>query len=181
MISPAHGQQCRQNPTNPAGQCWSCQSVMNSIFRLPCLRFKISDSILFRTGFPFLAFYKMHPMVGKTYGDFHNTKEWTSGGTKLLEITQGRGSVCRFEVREFQTPDEGALVDSKERAIYAIPWAIVDADAATNTLNSYLDESMASYLDSILGGPDHLVRDVFQSALRLSMHPEPVSVQSFLF
>lgn len=166
--------QCIPDPENPAGPCFSCRAATSSIFSLPCLRFKISDNILFRTGLPFWTFYKNHPMVGKKYGGFYLEKSWTSSTPRILEITQDRDAICRFEVREFVTPVEHT-VDVKERPIYAIPWAIVDAESAMESLNTYLDESVGPYLDTILDDSDPVVWNTFHAAFRLSFFPEPVS------
>ena len=166
--------QCIPDPENPAGPCFSCRAATKSIFTLPCLRYKVSDSILFRTGLPFWAFYKNHPMVGKNYGDFHLEKSWTSSAPRVLEITQDRGTICRFEVREFLAPVEHT-VDVKERPMYAIPWAMVDAESAMESINTYLEESIGPYLDTILDDSDPVVWNIFHAALRLSLFPEPVS------
>jgi hypothetical protein len=164
---------CTPDEVNPRGPCVPCQQSI-TISRLPCLRYLISDSILFRTSIANYDFYRHHHMVGKTYGDFHIAKLWTGQPTKILEFTQDRGPICKMEVREFFPPDEHAL-DTRGNPIYAVPWAIADPDALTRSLNEYLDESMGCYLDEILDDSDRLVWNVFHSALRLSLFPEPVS------
>jgi len=37
------------------------------------------------------------------------------------------------------------------------PWAIANADDATEAINSYIDESIGTYLDYVLDDSNHLV------------------------
>ena len=60
--------------------------------------------------------------------------------------------------------------------MYCIPWAIADPDAAVETINAYIDQSVGSYLDAMLDDTDSLVWDVFHVAFRLSVFPMPVSI-----
>ncbi|KAH7159339.1 hypothetical protein DER46DRAFT_383018 [Fusarium sp. MPI-SDFR-AT-0072] len=61
---------CSPNTTNPGGPCLSCASL--TILTMPCLRYKIPDSNLYRTAFYHYPFFKNHLMVGPKYGDFHS-------------------------------------------------------------------------------------------------------------
>ena len=112
-------------------------------------------------------------MVGKKYGDFHLENFWTISEPRILDITQDRAAICRFEVREFITPIEITL-GVKGRPIYAVPWAIVDAGSALESLNTYLDESIGSYHHTILDYSDPIIWNVFHVAFRLTLFPEPV-------
>lgn len=47
---------CSLNPTNPEGPCCSCASL--TIQRMPCLRYKIPQSNLYRTVFYHYPFFK---------------------------------------------------------------------------------------------------------------------------
>ncbi|KAH6673450.1 hypothetical protein B0J14DRAFT_480841 [Halenospora varia] len=165
---------CIPDPTNPTGPCKPCQEKLARMTRLPCLRYKVTDSILFRTGLDYMPFYKRHPMNGPTYGDFHINKEWVSATTRLLDITQDRGPVpLTLEVREFKPPSEENALDLKGRSMYYIPWAIVDAESAVRAVNAYADANVESYLDALLDDSNHLVWDVFHAAIRLSVFPTP--------
>lgn len=165
---------CKLDLTNPKGPCISCQGIMTRITRLPCLRYKITDSVLFRTGLDYMPFYKKHPMIGPTYGDFHIAKDWMGATTRFLDVTQDRSPiVLRLEVREFHPPYEENSLDLKGRSMYCIPWAIVDPDVAVETINAYIDQSVGSYLDAMLDDTDSLVWDVFHIAFRLSVFPMP--------
>ncbi len=131
--------------------------------------------ILYRTDLNAFTFYQTHPLVGANYGDFHIPKTWVGATTKLLDITQDRGAFCRLEAREFLPPVEEGALDIKGRPMYHIPWAIENPEAAVKAFNKYIDESLGAYLDEILDDTDHLVWDVFHSAMRLSVFPSPVS------
>jgi hypothetical protein len=149
---------------------------MTRITRLPCLRYKITDSVLFRTGLDYMPFYKRHLMIGPTYGDFHIAKDWVGAKTRFLDVTQDRSPiVLRLEVREFHPLYEENPLDLKGRSMYCIPWAIADPDVAVETINAYIDHSVGSYLDAMLDDTDGLVWNVFHVAFRLSVFPMPVS------
>lgn len=146
--------------------------------RLPCLRYKISDSVLSRTGFDYITFFQSHPMTGPRYGDFHLEKEWVDNRTYTLSLTQDFGAIYYLDVRQFKAPTESDALDLKGRSIYKIPFAIHDVDETTSTVRSYLDKSVELYLDSILDDTDSLIFNVFHAALRLSVFPEPVRTRS---
>ena len=114
-------------------------------------------------------------MIGPEYGDFHIPKVWVNDTIKYLEVTQDRGSVWRLKVRQFVPPVGDGAVDLKGRPMYFVPWAIPDAAQAVEALNQYIDKSIVSYVDTILHDSNHLVLDIFHSALRLSRSRTPVS------
>ena len=144
--------------------------------RLPCLRYKITDSTLYRTGLDYMPFYKKHPMVGRAYGDFHITKQWAGASTRFLDITQDRGSAAlSLELREFRPPHEPDALDLKGRSMYYIPWAIANPDDAVKAVNEFADQSVGSYLDALLDDTNSFVWDVFHAAFRVSIFPTPVS------
>jgi hypothetical protein len=168
--------QCIPDPNNPRGPCQSCQNKKARLSRLPCLRYKLSDSTLFRTGLDYMAFYKSHPMIGPHYGDFHVEKQWISGPGRVLCLSQDRGSLLRIELKQFVPPHDPTALDLKGRSMYAVNWAIADPDAVTEALNDFIDESLGCYLESILDGMDGLVWDIFHAAIRSSVFPQPVSI-----
>ncbi|KAB5551077.1 hypothetical protein GE09DRAFT_965280 [Coniochaeta sp. 2T2.1] len=164
---------CIPDPNNPRGPCQSCQNKKSRLSRLPCLRYKLSDSILFRTGLDYMTFYKSHPMTGPRYGDFHIEKTWIDGPGRYLCLSQDRGSFLRIELRQFVPPNDPTALDLKGRSMYAANWAIADPDAVTEALNEFINNSLGYYLDSILDDTDGLVWDVFHAAIRSSVFPQP--------
>ncbi|KAH8884175.1 hypothetical protein GQ53DRAFT_811092 [Thozetella sp. PMI_491] len=163
----------RTDPADPGGPCLPCKLSRPTMSRLPCLRYKISDSILNRTGLDHMAFYRAHPMVGPRYGDFSKVKNWAEEKVYSLDITQDCGPVCHLQVRRFIPPVDPQALDLKGRPMYNIPFGILDADEATKAVNTYLDESVEAYMDCLLDDTDHVVFDVFHVALRMSVFPEP--------
>jgi hypothetical protein len=133
---------------------------------LGCLRYKISDSILFRTGVAGNAFYQSHPFTGRNYGDFklQTTRNWVDDQVHFLEITQDRGTVCRLEIRQFNSPEVHDGTDSRNRSMILIPWAIADANKATESINQFLDDSLSPYINCLLEENDHLVWEIFHTA-----------------
>jgi hypothetical protein len=142
--------------------------------RLPCLRYKISDSTLFRTGLDYMPFYKKHPMTGPSYGDFHIKQQWTGAQSKFLCLGQLGSSSFQVEVEEFVPPDDQSDVDLKGRPIYAVPWAISDPDTAMAAMNEYIDNNIGNYMEAYLDDSDTLVWDIFHAAYRASVFPIPV-------
>ena len=147
--------------------------------RLPCLRYMVTDSTLFRTGLDYMPFYRSHPMIGPNYGDFHLSRRWTSSTPKILCLGQLQGPMhLKVELREFVPPVHYTDVDLKGRPMYAMPWAIADPDAVVVALNNYIDRGVTQYLYEYLDDTNTLVWDIFQQAYRSSVFPIPVSLTS---
>jgi hypothetical protein len=125
-----------------------------------------------------MPFYKAHPMTGPKHGDFHIEKQWVAGTARTLCLSQDRGSFFRIELKQFVPPRDPTALDLKGRSMYEVNWAIADPTAATDALNEFIDNSLGSYLDSILDGTDSLVWDIFHAAIRSSVFPQPVSRSS---
>ena len=145
--------------------------------RLPCLRYKITDSTLYRTGLDYMPFYRKHQMVGPTYGDFHlydDEFQWTGAPSRFLSLGQLGGAHFQIELEEFTPTRDTSDVDLKGRPIYSVAWAISNADAAVDAINQYVDDNMGAYLEAYLDDSDPLVWDIFHAAYRASVFPEPV-------
>lgn len=143
--------------------------------RLPCLRYKLTEANLYRTAFHHFEFFRLHVMVGPTYGDFHVRRVWTMAETKTLDLVQGGDAILRITIREFvPTDEEMASTDARGNKMYRVPWAVADPDEATTSVNSFIDQNGANYLNHFVVGADPLVRDVFRSAVKLASLPEPV-------
>lgn len=168
--------QCVPDPKNPRGPCQPCQQKKTRLSRLPCLRYKLSDSTLFRTGLDYMAFYKAHPMIGPYYGDFHIEKLWIDGPGRFLCLGQGYDEkFLRIELKQFVPPHDPTALDLKGRSMYAVNWAIPDPETVVEALNEFIDGSIGVYLVKMLGGMDGLVWDIFNAAMEASVFPQPVS------
>jgi hypothetical protein len=141
--------------------------------RLPCLRYMVTDSTLFRTGLDYMPFYRAHPMVGPQYGDFHLERQWTDAPSKILCLGQVGSMHIKVELREFVPPANTRDVDLKGRPMYAVPWAIADPDAVVEAFTEYIDRSVTQYMAAYLDDTDPLVWNIFQAAYRASVFPLP--------
>ncbi|KAK3320449.1 hypothetical protein B0T19DRAFT_387052 [Cercophora scortea] len=165
---------CIPDPSNPRGPCLTCQLKVVRMSRLPCLRYMITDSTLFRTGLDYMPFYRSHPMIGPHYGDFYLKRYWTNAQPQLLRLGQLQGDAnFQVELREFVPPPNSADVDLKGRPMYKVPWAIADPDAAVIAINNYIERSIVRYLYEYLDDTDGFVWDIFQNAYRASVFPTP--------
>jgi len=165
---------CIPDPTNPRGPCLTCQQKTVRMSRLPCLRYMVTDSTLFRTGLDYMPFYRTHPMIGPKHGDFHIERQWTNSSMKILCVGQLQGPMSfQVELREFPPPANPTDVDLKGRPMYAVPWAIADPDAVVQAMNEYIDRTITQYLYEYLDDTNHLVWDIFQQAYRSSVFPIP--------
>lgn len=167
--------QCVPDPTNPRGPCLTCQQKTVRMSRLPCLRYMVTDSTLFRTSLDYMPFYKAHPMIGPQHGDFHLERRWTGSAFKVLCLGQLQVPLhFKVELRQFVPPANNDL-DLKGRPMYAVPWAVADADAVVIAINNYIDRGVTQYLYEYLDDTNGLVWDIFQQAYRASVFPIPVS------
>jgi len=178
MSQLTHTPQCIPDPNNPRGPCQPCQEKTARISKLPCLRYKLTDSTLFRTGLDYMPFYKVHPMVGDKYGDFHlENRIWTRTTPRVLYLGQNWGTFLSLELHEFIPPADEVATDLKGRSMYAVPWAIVDPNAAVEAFNEYINENVSNYMKAILGH-DSMAWNIFFTAYQASTFPVPVGSES---
>ncbi|KAK4456936.1 hypothetical protein QBC42DRAFT_237499 [Cladorrhinum samala] len=164
---------CIPDPSNPRGPCLTCQQRTVRMSRLPCLRYMVTDTTLFRTGLDYMAFYRTHPMIGSEYGDFHLERQWTNTPSKFLCLGQIGTMNFQVELKQFVPPANNTDVDLKGRPMYAVPWAIADPEAVVEAIMTYIDRGVTRYMDSYLDETDELVWGIFQTAYRASVFPVP--------
>ncbi|KAK4176190.1 hypothetical protein QBC36DRAFT_311330 [Triangularia setosa] len=164
---------CIPDPNNPRGPCLTCQQRTVRMSRLPCLRYMVTDTILFRTGLDYMPFYRNHPMIGPNYGDFHLEREWVPGPSKYLCLGQIGSMSFKVELKQFVPPANSGDLDLKGRPMYAVPWAVADPEAVVQSINEYIDRGITRYMDAYLDDSDELVWGIFQAAYRASIFPIP--------
>ncbi|KAK4155269.1 hypothetical protein C8A00DRAFT_13670 [Chaetomidium leptoderma] len=164
---------CIPDPNNPRGPCLTCQQRTVRMSRLPCLRYMVTDSTLFRTGLAYMPFYRTHPMDGPHYGDFHLERQWTNTPSKFLCLGQVGSMHIKVELREFAPPANTRDLDLKGRPMYAVPWAVTDPDAVVEAITEYIDRAITQYMADYLDDTDPIVWDIFQAAYRASVFPLP--------
>ncbi|KAJ4286400.1 hypothetical protein N0V88_008023 [Collariella sp. IMI 366227] len=157
--------------------CVRCRMQRNRrtvrMSRLPCLRYMVTDSTLFRTGLNYMPFYRAHPMIGPQYGDFHLDRQWTDAPSKLLCLGQIGTLHLKVELKEFLPPADTTDVDLKGRPMYAVPWAVADPEAVVEAMMEYIDRGMTRYMAAYLDDTDALVWNMFQAAYQASVFPLP--------
>ncbi|KAL2185634.1 hypothetical protein L209DRAFT_766348 [Thermothelomyces heterothallicus CBS 203.75] len=164
---------CIPDPSNPRGPCFTCQQRTMRMSRLPCLRYMVTDSTLFRTGLDYMPFYRTHPMAGPRYGDFHLERQWTDSPPKTLCLGQIGAIHVKIELRGFIPPANSNDVDLKGRPMYAVPWAIADPEPVVEAITEYIDRVITAYMAAYLDDTDPLVWNIFQVAYRASVFPVP--------
>ncbi|KAK3989622.1 hypothetical protein QBC44DRAFT_241205 [Cladorrhinum sp. PSN332] len=164
---------CIPDPSNPRGPCLTCQQRTVRMSRLPCLRYMVTDTTLFRTALDYMAFYRAHPMIGSEYGDFHLERQWTDAPSKFLCLGQIGTMNFQVELKQFVPPANNSDVDLKGRPMYAVPWAVADPEAVVEAITAYIDRGITRYMDAYLDDTDELVWGIFQAAYRASVFPVP--------
>ncbi|KAK4238377.1 hypothetical protein C8A03DRAFT_43887 [Achaetomium macrosporum] len=164
---------CIPDPTNPRGPCLTCQQRTVRMSRLPCLRYMVTDSTLFRTGLDYMPFYRDHLMVGPHYGDFHLERQWLDVASKFLCLGQIGTLHFKVELKRFVPPPHSRDLDLKGRPMYAVPWAIADPEAVVEAITEYIDRATRAYLAAYLDDTDALVWNIFEVAYRASVFPVP--------
>ncbi|KAI1127716.1 hypothetical protein F5Y10DRAFT_242228 [Nemania abortiva] len=165
---------CETNPSDKSGTCMTCLRVSNvKVWRMPCLRYKITDVRLFKPG----------PVKGHEWtrrwveGVPDDILHWASTETRNVKVTEGYTEYAvELRVRQF-VPQEG---DSLERSWVhegvkkkvTIPaYAIVDLEEAKGAYSSYISKSLPECCRKILGGKDKLLVATYWTALRAARDP----------
>ncbi|KAJ2970781.1 hypothetical protein NUW58_g9594 [Xylaria curta] len=172
--STSHEGMCETNPDDKAGTCLTCLRVSNvKVWRMPCLRYKITDVRLFKPGQ-----VKGHEWTRRWMeGVADDISHWASTETRKVRVTEGyTENAVELRVRQF-VPQEG---DSLERSwVYngvrkrvTIPaYAIVNLEEAKNAYSSYISRSLPECCRKILLGKDRLLGATYAMALRTTRDP----------
>ncbi|KAH8161944.1 hypothetical protein CIB48_g6303, partial [Xylaria polymorpha] len=165
---------CETNPDDKAGTCLTCLRVSNvKVWRMPCLRYKITDVRLFKPGQ-----VKGHEWTRRwVEGVADDILHWASTETRKVKVTEGYTEhAVELRVRQF-VPQDG---DSLERSwVYngvrkwvTIPaYAIVNLDEAKSAYSSYISRSLPECCKRILLGKDKLLGATYVMALKVARDP----------
>ncbi|KAI2628897.1 hypothetical protein GGS21DRAFT_228149 [Xylaria nigripes] len=166
---------CETNPDDKSGICLTCLRVSNvKVFRMPCLRYKITDVRLFKPGQ-----VKGHEWTRRwVEGVPDDISHWASADTRKVKVTEGYTQhPVELRVRQF-VPQEG---DSLERSwVYngirkrvAIPaFAIINLEEAKGAYSSYISRNLPECCRNVLSGKDKLLAATYCVTLRAARHPE---------
>ncbi|KAI8623895.1 hypothetical protein F5Y19DRAFT_468238 [Xylariaceae sp. FL1651] len=166
---------CETNPDDKAGACLTCQRVSNvKVWRMPCLRYKITDVRLFKPGQ-----VKGHEWTRRwVEGVADDISHWASTETRNVKVTEGYTEhKVELRVRQF-IPQEGdslerSWVHDGVRKKVSIPaYAIVNLDEAKGAYSNYINRSIPECCKSVLTGKDKLLVVTYLQAIRAARDPE---------
>ncbi|KAI0863093.1 hypothetical protein F4860DRAFT_502226 [Xylaria cubensis] len=165
---------CETNPEDKAGTCLTCLRVSNvKVWRMPCLRYKITDVRLFKPGQ-----VKGHEWTRRwVEGVPDDISHWASTETRKVKVTEGYTEhAIELRVRQFVPQDGDSLerswVHNGIRKWVTIPaYAIVNLEEAKSAYSSYISRSLPECCKKILWGKDKLLGATYVMALKTARDP----------
>ncbi|KAI0540779.1 hypothetical protein GGR58DRAFT_511497 [Xylaria digitata] len=161
---------CETNPDDKAGTCLTCLRVSNvKVWRMPCLRYKITDVRLFKPG----------PVKGHEWtrrwveGVPDDISHWASTETRKVRVTEGyTENAVELRVRQFVPQDGDSLErswvhDGVRKRVMIPAYAIVNLEEAKSAYSSYISCSFVECCKKILIGKDKLLLATYGAALRV--------------
>ncbi|GAW18223.1 hypothetical protein ANO14919_076970 [Xylariales sp. No.14919] len=165
---------CETNPDDKAGTCLTCLRVSNvKVWRMPCLRYKITDVRLFKPG----------PVKGHEWtrrwveGVPDDISHWASTETRKVRVTEGyTKDAVELRVRQFVPQDGDSLErswvhDGVKKRVIIPAYAIVNLEEAKSAYSSYISCSFVECCKKILFGKDKLLWATYGAALRVTRDP----------
>ncbi|KAI1173874.1 hypothetical protein F4777DRAFT_420073 [Nemania sp. FL0916] len=165
---------CETNPEDKAGTCLTCSRVSNvKIWRMPCLRYKITDVRLFKPG----------PVKGHEWtrrwveGVPDDILHWASTETRNVKVTEGyTENAVELRVRQFVPQDGDSLerswVHNGVRKRVMIPaYAIVNLEEAKGAYSNYIGKSFPECFRKIMVGKDKMLMATYWTALKAARDP----------
>ncbi|KAF2965893.1 hypothetical protein GQX73_g7651 [Xylaria multiplex] len=162
---------CETNPDDKAGTCLTCLRVSNvKVWRMPCLRYKITDVRLFKPG----------PVKGHEWtrrwveGVPDDISHWASAETRKVRVTEGyTENAVELRVRQFVPQDGDSLErswvhDGVRKKVMIPAYAIVNLEEAKSAYSSYISCSFVECCKKILFGKDKLLLATYGAALRVA-------------
>ncbi|KAK4153399.1 hypothetical protein C8A00DRAFT_33883 [Chaetomidium leptoderma] len=162
---------CNLDPENEKGPCISCKKIASGakVYRLSCLRLKITDVKLFKPG----------QVKGQEWTNrwkdsvMDDIGNWESSQVRTIRVTEGyTGQSVRLQVRQFR-PQEGDKVkrswvarngDKHEVKIPA--FAIVNLDDAKAEFDQYIKIGLVDCCHHLLGSRDELLSRTYSLAIK---------------
>ena len=164
---------------NPNAACQACsRNFSDEIGRIPCLRYKISDALLF------LKLDRPPAVWTDRWRSMNivNLNDWAPATpVRTIEVTQDVGRPVRsmylLRVRKFIPKGTDSLnrywvTDGVQRWYPCTPYAIVDIDEATKTLQNFVDDTIETSIKYYLEEKDQLLQETYLMALKYSQHDE---------
>lgn len=156
------------------------------VHSLPCLRHRLTECTLYRTGkAPGLEFTFRWPVM-----KLKDISEWESPNLRTIYV---RSDVCevalKLQVRKFiPIPHKDSIhrswVDNRNGGVRKFkkttPYAIVNMKNAVHDMREYVSANVFKCMDFFLRGSDQLVRETYEFA-RKHMQRVEVSLFDLLF
>ncbi|KAK4097515.1 hypothetical protein N658DRAFT_433826 [Parathielavia hyrcaniae] len=162
---------CNLDPENERGPCLSCKKIASSakVYRLNCLRLKITDVKLFKPG----------QVKGQEWTNrwkdsvMSDIGTWESSLVRTIEVTEGyTGRSVRLKVRQFR-PQEGDKVKrswvSKNGSRYEVDvpaFAIINLDDAKAEFDQYIKAGQAKCFQLLVGSRDEVLWQTYELAMK---------------
>jgi hypothetical protein len=166
--------QCYADPNDAYGSCVTCQGIGPTQSKLPCLRYKISETALFdkdsHPQFIWSRRWREMKMV--------EIKEWATSEVKTVELTQDIGGTSyKVNVRQF-TPIEGDSLERRWktngqlRSYKCSPYAIVNMKETGQQLMEFVEDNIKTSIEYFIGESDELLRCTYDMAFEYSEKAE---------
>ncbi|KAI1374136.1 hypothetical protein F4677DRAFT_461691 [Hypoxylon crocopeplum] len=165
---------CETNPDDKLGTCLTCLKVSNvKVWRMPCLRFKITDVKLFKPGN--VKGYEWTRRWVEGIPD--DISQWASLETRRVKVTEGyTEQTVELRVRQF-IPQEGDRLerswvhDGSRKRVRIPPYAIVNLEEAKGTYTNYIKQWLPECCKKVLSGKDKLLLVTYGAAIKASRDP----------
>lgn len=151
------------------GACLTCRRVSNlKIWRLPCLRYKITDVRLFKPGQ-----VKGHEWTRRwREGVADDIAHWASPETKRVQVTEGyTNHPVELRVRQF-VPQEGDslkrtwVYEGEKKSVDIPPYAIVNLEEAKVAYDEYLRRGIFECCQGLLGHKEKILLGTYLAAIK---------------
>ncbi|EHK24820.1 uncharacterized protein TRIVIDRAFT_29985 [Trichoderma virens Gv29-8] len=172
---------CEFNSNTPGGCCLTCKKVENTkAARLPCLRYKITDMILYKPGA--VPGYEWTQRWNKNNSE--PIQLWASREVKVIHISvYFSNSFLPLHVRKF-VPQDGDKLErtwdyqGTKKSVAIPPYALVDLEAGKSAYTRYIRDSMTDIFRNMLGDTDSLLYKTYLQAWHMWKDPN-TPVESF--
>jgi len=165
---------CNLDPEDEKGPCISCKKIAanSRVYRLSCLRWKITDVKLFKPGQ-----VKGHEWTNRWKDSVvDDIGTWEPSDARVIQVTEGyTGRPIRLQVRRFQ-PQDGDKLDRSwvsggvRKSVTIPPFAIVDMESAKSAFDEHIKEGLWACCKQLLG-PEKLLWQTYALAIKLMAHP----------
>lgn len=89
-------------------------------------------------------------------------KSWIPPDNKILEMTQGHGTILRLRVRKFDTSTiDFHTLSVAEKHTYEHLWGLTDVKQAEVDIKSFIHKSIKFYIKSKIDADDEISRNFF--------------------